>query len=167
MDLSCFEHLKTIVDPFAALAAMGTLPFAAWTYWKATRKEQQDRERGTYDSLDEKYVEFLQLSIHHPELDIFERPLAGAPELEHPHQLLQQLAAFNILLSIFERAYLRYQGESGKLRERQWEGWRDSIRQYTQRENFRRAWRLSGNGFDTAFQKFLQDEYSLPPPETA
>ena len=166
MDLVCFEHLKTIVDPFAALAAIGSLPFAAWTYWKATKKEQQDRERGTYDSLDEKYVEFLQLSIHHPELDIFERPLVNAPVLTDPQQLLQQLAAFNILLSIFERAYLRYHGESDDLRQRQWVGWQGSIRQYAERENFRRAWRQSGNGFDTGFQKFLQSEYSLPPPDT-
>lgn len=162
--LDFFEATKKVVDPLAAIGGITGLFFAIKAYRQATRKEQIDRQRGTYDSLDEKYLDFLQLSIKHPELDIFERPMLTPPELTDSKQQMQQLAAFDILLSIFERAFLLYKDEEDGLRRRQWAGWKGSMSQYAGRENFRRAWSLCGDGFDTDFQAFMQNEYKLPAP---
>ena len=159
-----FDQMKKVVDPLAAVGGIAGLFFAIAAYRRATEKEQIDRQRGTYDSLDEKYLEFLQLSIEHPELDIFERPIGTVPELTDSTQQTQQLAAFNILLSIFERAFLLYKDEEDGLRLRQWAGWKGSMSQYAERENFRRAWSLCGDGFDTDFQTFMQVNYKLPAP---
>jgi len=161
--LKFFEDMKVLVDPLAAIGGIAGLYLALAAYRKATKKEQLDRERGTYDSLDAKYLDFLRLSIQHPELDLFERPLPAPPELSD-QGCVQQLAAFAILLSIFERAYLLFKDETDGLRARQWAGWQGSMSQYAERGNFREAWRLCGDGFDTAFQTFLQNEYNLPAP---
>jgi hypothetical protein len=158
------DQAKKLLDPIAALVTICGLPFAIAAFRQSTKKEQLDREYGTYNSLDEKYVEFLSLSINHPELDIFETPMDRPPELS-PSQIIQQLAGFNILFSIFERAYLMYKGERNEVRERQWAGWQDSIGRYTGRANFKNAWKVCGNGFDTDFQRFLQNQYGLQPPD--
>lgn len=119
------------------------------------KKEQQDREYGTYDALDEKYLQFLNLCFTHPELDIFEKPDA-APRPLSEEQKKQELIALTMLTSICERAYLMYSDQSTALKRRQWSGWDEFIRGYCQRENFRRALAQTGEGFDLGFQQYIR-----------
>jgi hypothetical protein len=122
--------------------------------WRSVRREQLDREYGTYNALDDKYHDFLNLCLQRPRLDIFDiqdaKPLPLSDE-----EKKEELIIFTILISIFERAYLMYFRQSSKLRRRQWSGWEDYIRDYAKRKNFQEAFRISGITFDTDFQVFM------------
>ena len=131
------------------------LPAALYQYRRSVLKEQQDREYGTYNALDEKYLEFQRMCFEHPRLDIFDIP-DGATTALSPVEQKQELVAFTMLFSIFERAFLMYADQSSTIKRRQWSGWHEYLTDFCSRENFRRAWRISGNTFDTTFQDFVE-----------
>lgn len=158
---------KDVLEAISYLTIVLGLPAALVQYRRKSLKEQQDREYGTYNALDEKYLEFQRMCFAHPHLDIFDIPDAS------PHQLTdderkQELIAFTMLFSIFERAYLMYGDQSSRIKRQQWTGWQEYLTDFCARENFRRAWRISGNTFDTTFQAFVESmvtrvERTAPP----
>lgn len=159
-----FSELTQILEALSYLTVIIGLPTAVIQYRRKTQKEQADREYGTYNALDEKYLEYLSVCYNSPELDIFDvadsRP-SPASELDKKRELI----AFTILFSTFERAFLMYHEQSDEIRQRQWTGWFEYIQQYCRRENFQRAWRTSGATFDSEFQKFMTNELGCAVPE--
>jgi len=152
-----FAVVKDYLEVVSYLTVIVSLPLALYQYRKITTKEQADREYGTYNALDEKYLEFLKLCYDSPGLDIFDvadsTPLPVA-EIDYKRELI----AFTMLFSVFERAYLMYYDQPDKIRARQWTGWLDYIQHYCSRGNFRKAWEVSGETFDTGFQVFMSRE---------
>lgn len=142
------------LDALARIVVLIGVPTGLLQFYLKTRKERHDREYGTYNALDEKYLEFQRLCLDKPRLDIFDIPDPKAVELTLEEKK-QELVAFTLLFSIFERAFLMYKDQSKKARERQWTGWRDYLVSYCRRENFRRAWQISGNTFDQEFQDHM------------
>jgi hypothetical protein len=154
-----FDTLKNWLEALSYLTVIVSLPLALYQYRKITTKEQSDREYGTYNALDEKYLEFLEMCYANPRLDIFDisdRP----PQKLNPLEEKQELIAFTMLFSVFERSFLMYHDQSNEVRTRQWTGWHEYIQQYCKRDNFRRAWTASGSTFDSGFQEFMQQEIS-------
>lgn len=70
----------------------------------------------------------------------------------------QELIAFTILISVFERAYLMYHDQSTVIKERQWLGWEEYIESYCKRDNFRNSWHISGEEFDSEFQAYMKSK---------
>lgn len=126
------------------------LPVGLFQYARTKKKEKRDREYGTYNALDLQYIEFQKLCLEHSDLNIFDVADDPAPKLT-PKQAKEELILFTMLFSIFERAYLLYQSE----RSDQWHGWESYINSYCQRENFLRAWEISGKTFDTNFEAYM------------
>jgi hypothetical protein len=62
-----------------------------------------------------------------------------------------------MLFSIFERAYLLYSDQASALKKKQWIGWDSYIKSYCERENFLKAWKISGSTFDTDFEKYMRE----------
>lgn len=152
-----FNTIKDWLEALSYLTVIVSLPLALYQYRKITTKEQSDREYGTYNALDEKYLEFLKMCYENPRLDIFDisdRP----PEKLNTLEVKQELIAFTMLFSVFERAFLMYHDQSDEVRTRQWTGWHEYIQQYCKRDNFRRAWASSGSTFDSGFQEFMKQE---------
>lgn len=129
-------------------------PLILVRYFRATRKEARDREYGTYNALDDKYLEFQRMCFSHPRLDIFDVPLVDPP-VKTVEECQQELVAFTFLMSVFERAYLMYQDQREDIRIRQWLGWHEYIESYCNRTNFKEAWEVSGKTFDGRFQAFM------------
>lgn len=150
-----FLRLKDILESLSYLAILLGIPVGIYQYLRAKRKEQIDREYGTYNALDEKYLEFQRICFEHPQLDVFDIRDGTSSVLDQP-QKKQELIAFTILFSIFERAYLMYHDQSTTVKERQWLGWEEYIESYCKRENFRNAWCISGKTFDSEFQAYMQ-----------
>ena len=148
--------IKDYLEAASYLSIILGLPAALYQFIRAKRKEELDREYGTYNALDEKYIEFQKLCFDLPTLDIFDIPDSSARELSELEKK-QELIAFTMLFSIFERAYLMYFDQDGNLKAKQWTGWNDYIASYCRRQNFRDAWESSGNTFDTDYQKFMTD----------
>ena len=151
------EIVKDWLEALSYLTVIVSLPLALYQYRKITTKEQADREYGTYNALDEKYLEFLEMCYHNPRLDIFDI-VDGTPHTLDQLEKKQELVAFTMLFSIFERAFLMYHDQSDRVRTRQWTGWHEYIQQYCKRANFRNAWSISGSTFDSGFQAFMQKE---------
>jgi hypothetical protein len=128
---------------------------ALYQHRRGLSKEQADREYGTYNALDDKFLEFQRLCFENPTLDIFDVP-DKVPAHCDPEQAKRELVAFTILFALFERAYLMYREHRTSLRDKQWSGWYEYIASYCGRENFRHAWSVSGVTFDSDFQVFMQ-----------
>ena len=122
-------------------------------------KYRKEREYGTYDSLDNKYMEYQGLCLQYPYLDVFD--VRDETSIKNPQKsdseiAKEELILFTMLFSIFERAYLLYKDKSGKLRKLQWTGWEEYIESYCKRPNFRKAWEKSGKTFDKKFQAYMK-----------
>ena len=88
-------------------------PLGLIRYFNTKKREQKDREYGTYNALDDKYVEYQLLCLKYPYLDIFDVKDTNSIKLDEK-QKKEELIVFTILLSIFERAYLMYSDKSKK-----------------------------------------------------
>ncbi|HKV05975.1 MAG TPA: hypothetical protein VJO53_12835 [Candidatus Acidoferrales bacterium] len=150
-----FQQVKDFSEIASYVAVVIGVPVGLFQYYRTVKKEQEDREYGTYNALDEKYLEFLKLCLDHPHLDVFDVADRVPADLSNS-QKKQELAAFMILFSIMERAYLMYSDQSTTIKERQWTGWHDYIGGYLRRANFRRAWEEYGSQFDSKFQAYMK-----------
>jgi len=96
------------------------------------------------------------------------KDLAGDPSLSFDKKRKQEMVAYSILFSLFERAYLlmfRHQEETFQLR--QWSGWKHFLNDFIRREPVRTAWQLSKGTYDTGFQQFMDEkiaEFQSRPP---
>ena len=131
-----------------------SVPWSLYQYITTSEKEKQDRAYAVYNSLDKEYKEWEALCLHYPELDIFDVPDSIPPTLT-AIQLKQETILFTILFATFERAYLLYSDGDDEIRQAQWTGWKEYIEGYCSRENFKRAWKVSGSTYDMGFQQFM------------
>ena len=143
------------LDAISKLIIILGFPLAFIQYMRTKHKEKQDREYGTYNSLDEKYLEFQKLCLEHPYLNIFDIP-DDTPKLLNEQQKKEELILFTMLFSIFERAFLLYSDQYSDVKKKQWTGWDSYIKSFCKRENFLQAWRKSGSTFDTDFENYME-----------
>jgi hypothetical protein len=148
------EQIRLIIECATAIILIGTTLAAVSRYYYAKSDE-------AYRSLDEKYLEYEKLCLQHPNLDVFDHPQEPTDAL-NDEQEKQELIIFSILISIFERAYLMYRGVVRSTRKKQWNGWKQYMILFFERENFQGAWAKCGNMFDTDFQKFINEEIKTP-----
>ena len=149
------EDWARLAQLLASVTVLLGFPLVIIRYFRTTRKEARDREYGTYNALDDKYLAFQHICLEHPRLDIGDIPLAAPPILTAEEQT-QEVIAFTVLCSVFERAFLMYQDQRFSVRIRQWLGWHEYIEGYCRRTNFREAWSITGKTFDVRFQDFMQ-----------
>lgn len=141
------------------ILALGLLPTAIGIWWQQ-KKTNEDRENGTYDSLDVRYTRFLELCCEYPELEVYDPLRDNWSELNH-QQKKRQLILYQILVSVLERAYILYHEKHifmGDLRRRQWTGWLHYMEDYAARPNFRYVWiqKKIGEDMDIDFIEFMQ-----------
>ena len=137
--------------------ALGGLAVSMRTFIAERKKERLEREYGTFDSLDNKYVEFMYACTQHPNLDLFSEPL-GTNRVATKEELNIERALFSVLISIFERAFVMFERRAGQdMKELQYIGWIECMRSYCIRESFLFEWNKIGNQFDNDFQKTLND----------
>lgn len=148
------HQILEYLDAISKIVVILGLPIAFTQYNRTKRKERQDREYGTYNSLDEKYLEFQKLCLEHPYLNIFDIPDEKPRQLDEK-QKKEELILLTMLFSIFERAYLLYSDQNSEIKKKQWSGWDSYIKSYCKRNNFLTAWKISGTTFDTDFEKYM------------
>ena len=130
------------------------IPVAIVIYLLDKRRERQDREYGTYNALDDKYIDYVSLCLQHPDLDVgdvpFHRstPLTPAEQHRETHILL-------ILVSLMERSFLMYRDKSERVRDEQWTGWESYIRDWCQRPNFVQVYKYAREDFDDGFVRYM------------
>ena len=133
------------------------LPAAIFIYLKEQKQQREEREYGTYDALDDKYIEIQQLCLDHPELDIFDSPFVTPTQLSE-QQRKQEEAILLIRISIFERAFLMYQRAPSESKQDQWEGWSEEIKEWLERKNFKETWKDHSPYFDKSFVEYFNTQ---------
>lgn len=111
------------------------LPFAIAVYLLDQRQERQNEEEEIYQRLSDEYAEFCKLIIDNADLRL--RTQKDTPPLLTPEQEERRLILFEMLIALFERAYiLVYEEDMGKQQRRLWQSWEDYMRDWCEREDF-------------------------------
>jgi len=129
-------------------------PLAVIAFLQVKKTERLEKEYKTYDELDNRFFEYQKLALEYYDLDILDVP-NNDPSLAFDKKRKQEMVAYAILFSLFERAFLMFSSQGDAFRERQWSGWKRFLKDFIRRESVRTAWQLSKETYDTDFQAFM------------
>jgi hypothetical protein len=130
------------------------LPLAIATFIYQSRRERANEEEEEYQLLNDAYIEFLRVVLEHPDLHL--RSNAPTPNLA-PEQEERMLVIFDMLISLFERAYLvAYSPDMPPDVARRWNSWEDFMREWCRRENFRSRLPQLLKGEDPEFSAYIR-----------
>lgn len=130
------------------------LPLAILTFVLEQRKERENEDEEVYQLLADNYTDFLKLVMANPDLQLRSQcaPLPMSAEQEERKRVL-----FEILISLFERAYLlAYDPDMQGKRLRRWLSWEDYMREWCEREDFRQQLPRLLVGEDADFVAYIQ-----------
>ncbi len=130
------------------------LPFAVWVFLLQQRKERENEEEEAYQHLSDAYNDFLKVVLANADLQL--RTNTALPD-PTPGQRERMLVVFDMLMSLFERAYLvAWKPEMTAAEQRRWNSWDDYMREWSRREDFANALPTLLRGEDPEFQRYLQ-----------
>lgn len=130
------------------------LPFAIVVFIAEQRKERQSEEEESFQLLSNAYTDFLRLVLENPDLRLHSDQ--ATPNLD-AEQRERMLVLFDILISLFERAYILLYDEPMPLyRERQWHSWDDYMREWCRRADFKAALPQLLRGEDPEFVAYIE-----------
>jgi hypothetical protein len=130
------------------------LPLAICVFLFEQRKERENEEEEVYQLLSDNYQDFLKVALANPDLRLFS--VGGASAL-NAEQKERQFIIFNMLLSLFERAYLLlYEEHMSPKQARRWNSWEDYILEWCRRPDFRASLPLLLHGEDPGFIRYVE-----------
>jgi hypothetical protein len=121
---------------------------------RAAVQERELRVRDSYSALDDKYLDYVKLCLDHPDLDVFDTPMANSPP-RTAEQRRRESMILSTLLSILERAYLMYNSPKDDFEGNQWAAWSAYMVAWSSRANFQSEWAESKKEFDPNFAKYI------------
>lgn len=143
--LEALSYLVTIVG----------LPFAIWVFVKEQRKERLNDDEELYLQLSDEYSKFLRLVLNNADLHLMTQVDPAQPF--DAGQIERRNILFEILISIFERAYiLVYEEKMDRQTARLWQTWDDYSRYWCRRADFRELLPTLLEGEDADFQNFMR-----------
>ncbi|RYZ06353.1 MAG: hypothetical protein EOO24_11745 [Comamonadaceae bacterium] len=135
------------------VTALG-LPVAILFFAWEQRKERANEEEEQYQLLSDAYNDFLKVVLAHPDLQLRTNEPLPDPT---PEQRERMLVIFDMLISLFERAYLvAYNDDMGEADARRWNSWDDYMREWCRREDFHNALPLMLSGEDPEFVNYIR-----------
>ena len=129
------------------------LPFAILFFAWEQRKERDNEEEAQYQLLSDAYNDFLKVVLANPDLQLRTNEPLHDPT---PEQRERMLVIFDMLMSLFERAYLvAYKPRMSETERRRWNSWDDYMREWCRREDFHNALPLLLRGEDPEFRDYI------------
>ena len=130
------------------------LPFAILFFAWEQRKERDNEDEEAYQLLSDAYNEFLQVVLAHPDLHLRTNERLLDPTTEQTERML---VIFDMLISLFERAYLvAFKPPMNETERRRWNSWDDYMREWCHRDDFYAALPLLLRGEDPEFQDYIR-----------
>jgi len=130
------------------------LPLAIGVFLYEQRKERENEDEEVYQLLSDNYQDFLKVALGHPELGLFS---SEAAREDSAHAREKKLIIFNMLISLFERAYLLlYDPSMTSKQARRWSSWEDYMREWCRRADFREQLPRLLLGEDPEFVGYLK-----------
>jgi hypothetical protein len=135
------------------VTALG-LPFAIAFFMWEQRKERDNEEEEAYQLLSDAYNDFLKVVLANPDLHLRTNEPLPDPSTEQRERML---VVFDMLISLFERAYLvAWKPRMSESEARRWNSWDDYMHEWCRREDFHNALPLLLRGEDPAFQTYIR-----------
>jgi hypothetical protein len=147
MSIDTWELLSYIVT------AIG-LPLAILVFLYEQKKERDGDEEAVYQLLSDNYQDFLKVALDNTDLRLF----SAEETLElTKDQRERKLIVFNMLISLFERAYLLlYEDKMSSKQARRWSSWEDYMREWCRRPDFRTSLPTLLQGEDPEFVGYIR-----------
>lgn len=128
-------------------------PFAIAVFIFENRKERQNEEEELHQRLSDEYTGFLKLVLDNADLQLLRKESTQPLSDE---QKERKYAIFEILIALFERAYiLVYEENMNKQTKRLWSSWEDYMREWCRRQDFRTLLPELLQGEDPDFQSYI------------
>ena len=144
------RHMATIGQRVTVFG----LPLAIYTFVLEQRKERENEDEEVYQLLSDAYIDFLKLVLDHSDLKL--RTQEATVDLNEEQRERTQVL-FEILISLFERAYLTAYSESMTAQQRRrWHSWDDFMREWCRREDFQSALPILLQGEDVDFARYIR-----------
>jgi hypothetical protein len=148
LNLETWEFLSYVVTVIG-------LPFAIYLFIHEQRKERDAEDEEVYQLLSDSYIDFLKLVLENPDLKL--RSVERTTNLS-AEQTERMLVLFDILVSLFERAYLlAYSPTMTPQQQRRWHSWKDYMHEWCRREDFRDQLPDLLRGEDADFVAYIQN----------
>jgi hypothetical protein len=130
------------------------LPFGIGIFLWQQRKERENEDEEGYQLLSDAYNDFLKVVLAHPDLQLRSN---APPRDRSSEQNERMLVIFDMLISLFERAYLvAYKPKMSEEEKRRWNSWDDYMREWCRRHDFHNAMPLLLRGEDPDFQVYIR-----------
>ena len=130
------------------------LPFAVWVFLAEQRKERENEEEEAYLHLSDAYNDFLKVVLANSDLQLRTNAALASPT---PEQNERMLTIFDMLISLFERAFLvAHKSQMSPTEQRRWNSWDDSMREWCRRDDFHNALPLLLRGEDPEFTAYIK-----------
>lgn len=124
------------VEALSYVVTIFGFPLAIMVFLYEQRRERANEEEEIYQRLSDEYAAFLRLVLENSDLQLLRKQGGEAPLTEEQRE--RKFALFNILVSLFERAYiLVYEETMDKQTRRLWLSWEDYMREWCRRKDFR------------------------------
>jgi hypothetical protein len=132
--LSSFIFKAEFWEVASFVVTVIALPFAIFLFLFEQRKERDSEDEEAYQLLQNAYNDFLKIVLDNPDLQL--RSAAAQLTLTN-EQRERQLIVFEMLISLFERAYIvSYEPDLTGVALRRWNSWDDYMREWCRREDF-------------------------------
>lgn len=157
MNIETWELLSYVVTVFG-------LPLAIIAFLFEQRKERENEEEEVYQLLSDAYTDFLKLVMANSDLKLTlymndtETEVREDLMIENftKEQQERMHVLFEILISIFERAFLlAYEPKMNAKQLRRWHSWEDYMRDWCSRADFRRVLPRLLVGEDPDFSSYI------------
>jgi hypothetical protein len=143
-----------ILEALSYIVTIVGLPMAIFVFIYEQRRERSNEDEELYQRLSDEYAEFLKLVLENSDLQIRSHP--SHKPLLNEEQIERRNILFEILVSLFERAYiLVYEPNMDRQAHRLWFSWEDYMREWCRREDFRQLLPRLLEGEDEDFQKHI------------
>ena len=136
------------------VVAIVGLPFAIWVFASQQRAARENEDEEAYLHLADAYNEFLKIVLAHADLQLRSSAALANPT---PEQNERMLVIFDMLIALFERAYLvAWKPVMSASELRRWNSWDDYMREWCRRDDFHNALPSLLRGEDPQFQAYIQ-----------
>lgn len=147
MSLETWEMMSYVVTVIG-------LPLAICVFIFEQYKERENEEEEVYQLLSDNYQDFLKVALENPDLCLFsdeETPSLTAEQKERLRII------FDMLISLFERAYLLlYEEKMSDKQRRRWHSWDDYMREWCCRADFCSQLPRLLRGEDPGFVRYME-----------
>lgn len=131
------------------------LPFAILVFVWERRRERAQEDEEIYQRLSDEYTNFMKLVLQNADLRLLRRE--GPPGELSSVQKERCFALFDVLVALFERAYLLvYEPQMDRQTARVWQSWEDYMREWCRRSEFREVLEELLRGEDEEFAAHIR-----------